>query len=74
MTQWNSTYEDERSVLTPSNAAARAPGSDSYASNKRLTHNVQEDSPVIEKLNHGDLETNAIYDVENLDQTNVMNE
>ena len=73
MTQWNSTYEDERSVLTPSNVAARPPGSNSSASNKRLTHNVQEDSPVIEKLNHGDLETNAIYNVENLDQTNVMN-
>lgn len=73
MTQWNSTYEDERSVLTPSNAVARPPGSNSSATNKRLAHNVQEDSQVIEKLNHGDLETNAMYNAENLDQTNVMN-
>ena len=75
MTQWNSTYEDERSVMTPSISASHcSSGIVPYSINEQPENRLAEQSQEKRNAEKCNIESNPVYNQDCLDQTHVMDE
>ena len=75
MTQWNSTYEDERSVMTPSISASHcSSGIVPYSTNEQPEQCLAEQSQVMKNAENRNIEPSQVYNQDCLDQTHVMDE
>ena len=75
LTQWNSTYEDERSVMTPSISASHcSSGIVPYSTNEQPEHCLPEQSQVMKNAGKRNIESSPVYNQNCLDQTHMMDE